>query len=441
MGLHFSRVFLNFMQFSPKGCTGVAPKKQETMASEKISLTKTVIEATPAPSSGRVFLHDKNIPGLAVQITPTGSRSFQLIKKVRGKVVRVTLGRYPAMTVEQAKKAAQRALADMVTGTNPNTVKKKERARGMTLKEVAEDYLATRELKPSTQKDIDRCLSETFADWLKKPMTEITADMVMSRHRKRMDQSKARANTAMRWLRALWNHARARYRDDQGQPILGENPVRVLTERKQWARVQRKQTMIPHHQLAPWWTAVQSIEDTYRRDFFTTLLLTGLRKSEAQGLRWGDVDLVAMTLKFRGTKNHNDHTLPMGRWLFDRFKAMHQARTEGAEFVFASGAEPITDHLCRHARDQVCQAVGIHFTPHDLRRTFATIAESLDISQLTIKRLLNHVTTSEVTGGYIVFTTDRLRDPMQRIEDFILKSAGVLPTASVSSIRIHNETH
>ena len=83
----------------------------------------------------------------------------------------------------------------------------------------------------------------------------------------------------------------------------------------------------------------------------------------------------------------------------------------------------MADHRYRNHLKTIEEAAGIHATPHDLRRTFATVAESLDLSELTLKKLLNHVTTHEVTGGYVVFTPDRLRDPIQRIEDYI---AGVV---------------
>lgn len=58
---------------------------------------------------------------------------------------------------------------------------------------------------------------------------------------------------------------------------------------------------------------------------------------------------------------------------------------------------------------------GIEFTQHDLRRTFITVAESLDISYAALKKLLNHSDGSDVTGGYLQITTDRLREPMERI--------------------------
>ena len=72
---------------------------------------------------------------------------------------------------------------------------------------------------------------------------------------------------------------------------------------------------------------------------------------------------------------------------------------------------------------------------HDLRRTSATIAESLDIPAYALKRLMNHKTQGDVTGGYLVITTERLRIPMERIEDFVLKAAGVMPSADIVALR------
>jgi integrase len=68
---------------------------------------------------------------------------------------------------------------------------------------------------------------------------------------------------------------------------------------------------------------------------------------------------------------------------------------------------------------------GIKFTFHDLRRTFITVAESLDISAYAIKRLVNHKNGSDVTEGYIIANHDRLRAPMQRITDFFKENCKI----------------
>src|SRR5216110_743226 len=74
---------------------------------------------------------------------------------------------------------------------------------------------------------------------------------------------------------------------------------------------------------------------------------------------------------------------------------------------------------------QLVAKSGVPFSPHDLRRTFASIVSRLGdhLSYYTTKRLLNH-RTSDVTQGYIQFDLEQLRSAMQAVEDFVLKHIG-----------------
>ena len=67
--------------------------------------------------------------------------------------------------------------------------------------------------------------------------------------------------------------------------------------------------------------------------------------------------------------------------------------------------------------ESIRTAIGNTFIPHDLRRTFATVAESLDLSWKTVKSLLNHKMDDDVTAGYVISEAERLRSAMQRITD------------------------
>ena len=42
-----------------------------------------------------------------------------------------------------------------------------------------------------------------------------------------------------------------------------------------------------------------------------------------------------------------------------------------------------------------------------------------------LKRLLNHTDNSDVTSGYLVITTERLREPMEKISQYLLQMAGL----------------
>jgi len=55
----------------------------------------------------------------------------------------------------------------------------------------------------------------------------------------------------------------------------------------------------------------------------------------------------------------------------------------------------------------------------------------LDIPAYALKRLLNHANGADVTAGYIVANVERLREPMQKITDFVLKAAGLKDSAEI----------
>lgn len=399
--------------------------------SKTVKLTKESIAALPSPETGRAVYHVAKIPGMQVRVTGAGVKTFCVVRKVAGRVLRVTLGRYPDLTPEQAKKAALSALSSLASGVNPTDTKRTDKAKVITLAEVLTDYLTARKtLKPRTVKDIHAAFREVCPEWLDKPLVKITAGKVEKQHREHAARSKARANVAMRYLRALFNFAAAKYKDSDGEPIIKHNPVKILSEVRAWHRVDRRKTLIKAHELGGWVNAVLDLPEGHR-DYFMVLLLTGLRRNEAMGLTWADVDLTGRTLTIRDPKNHNDHTLPLSDYLLDLFTRRKSCAL--SEFVFTDEGGRRVSNL-RYAQDRIEKASGVKFTPHDLRRTFATIAESIDIPAYALKRLLNHADGADVTAGYLVVTPERLRDPMQRITDYVLKSAGLKPTADVISI-------
>jgi len=171
--------------------------------------------------------------------------------------------------------------------------------------------------------------------------------------------------------------------------------------------------------------AVLALENPLARDYLQLVLLTGLRRSEALGLKWEDVDGIGHTLTVKDTKNHRDHTLPLPDYL----AACLEALPRYGAYVF-EGPRGRLDNL-RYALEEVARLSGVPFRIHDLRRTFATIADSLDIPGYAVKALLNHKGGSDVTEGYIVVSAERLRAPMQKIADYVLRCAGIQESAPV----------
>ena len=414
------------------------------------SFTKRSIDAlAAAPAGTRLYYEDARTPSLRLAVTDRGAKSWVVQRRIGGRVTRITLGRYPDLTPENARKKAEQVVGEIAAGYDPQEQKREARAKRLTLQEAFDEFLKRRQLKPATQASYGYAIKGPLRDWLPRPMMSITKDVVAERHAKLSLTSPGHAASAMRTFRSIWNFAAAGYEDASGESLLGPNPVDRLSKTKAWHRLKRRDTYIREQDLPAWFDAVQALRaepwsSTAKTvgDYLMLLLLTGLRRREGSDLMWEQIDFSARTLRVLDTKNHDDHVLPLSDFLMEllRDRATHR---DGSAHVFpgASPSKPFRDP--KKQLRKVIERSGVDFCLHDLRRTFCTAAESLDLSHYALKRLLNHRMTGDVTAGYIGKNIERLREPMQRITNFFLNAANQPSTSSVitfpSSLRYQHD--
>lgn len=204
---------------------------------QKVKLTKLIVDQVTLPLSGQIFLRDSILNGFALRLTP-GAKSFVLEKRIGGKTKRLTLGRYPEITTEQARVEAQKLLGQIATGTNPIVERQRKKLTGTTLAEAFADFVLSRKgLKPRTLYDYNRLMEVAFPDWKAKSLVSISKDMVSKRHTQLGEtRGEAYANLAMRFLRALFNFSIALYELDDGEPLVRSNPVVRLTQTRSSAK-------------------------------------------------------------------------------------------------------------------------------------------------------------------------------------------------------------
>ena len=405
-----------------------------------MKLTKRSIDSLPLPETGQALYWDEELPGYGLRVTK-GAKTFIVQRRVTGKTVRVTLGKYGPLTPDQARKLAVKNLSELVQGVNVNAERATEKAQGVTLLEAFEAFVQSRRLAPGTLNQYQTAMRLTFADWTGKPVRAITRTMVERRFEEASQRGQAVTNRDFRFLRAVLNFAMEKYSTPDGEPLISSNPCNRLTALRRWHRIERRTRHIEPHQLKAWFAALEhrpedSDQRNAVRDFCAFILLTGCREQEAARLKWADVDLDAAKVRFPDTKNHRTHTLPVGPWLADLLERRQQGRT--SPYVFP--AENQSGHLLNHRKSilTICKDSGVEFRCHDLRRTFASIATvhlERSLSAYTLKRLLNHSSGGDVTAGYVQVGVEDLREPMQQIEDFILKCAGLKESAPVIALR------
>ena len=382
------------------------------------------------------IFRDSELIGFAIRVNST-CKTYIVEKKVLGKTVRSTIGLHGNLTLIQARDIARDKLAQMTQGINPNEMKRKaisdEKAKTdllrskPTLEEAFQNYLLHKELKERTIYDYMMVINQYLEDWKPYKIDAISRTMIQAKHTSLSQRSKAQANMAMRVFRAIYNYSVEHYLDENDKPILdAHNPVKTLNAKNTWNKIRRRKSYINEDQMPDWIKAVFEYQDRGQknetnRDFLLTLVLTGFRREECESLPWSSIDLRYGRITSIDPKNGEPHTLPMGDFLFALMKKRRTQIT--SEWVFPS-AKSKAGHITNisKVRNKINDSCGIHFTFHDLRRTFGSIAENMDYGRYTIKRLLNHKEDDDrdVTSGYIQVSEKKLREAMNAIEDIVL---------------------
>lgn len=281
-----------------------------------LPFTQPRVAALPMPASGRTEWYDETQPGLTVRITSNGIKSFCVFKRLKhGKPVRITLGRFPTLTVDRARTLAAKHVGEMAGGVNPNEEKRAAELLGLTLNQAWSDYQEKRtgKLKPRTLKDYGKMLDRYLDAWLPKPVNSITREMVQRKHGQiTTEHGPHAADDTMRVLRAILNFAIDKHATADGRSILPENPVQRGL-RRDWNRPKRSRTALADHEVPAWWTGLQKLRATHpdTAELFELCFLTGMRPGEAARLRVDKVDLRAKTLEIEDTKNRDPLWLPL----------------------------------------------------------------------------------------------------------------------------------
>lgn len=395
----------------------------------QMKITKAAVDKTPHIEKGQVDYFDTALKGFGVRISAT-AKTYFVMKRVNGRKVRVTIGRHGEITTEQARIEAESHIPNMRKGTNPNKEKQEKRANTVTLQELFEQYLeARKELSPGTVYQYKKWIENYFSDWRDKCVSDITTTMIAKRHAKiGTKNGKAQANNAIRLLRSLFNYGSVIY-----PKLIHQNPIAILSKTRSWYRIERRRSIIKNHDLPAWFKAVTEWENRKARDYLLLVLFTGMRRREAAGLKWSDIDFKEKTFIVPDTKTNKPLELPLSDFLCNLLEQRKKDTYEN-DYVFPGRGKTKRLENVRWFNLQIKAKTGIQFTTHDLRRVFETTAEACDIPYYSLKALINHSTGKDTTGGYIIITPERLRKPMQKVTDAILKAANGKETGKIIPI-------
>lgn len=352
--------------------------------------------------------------GLSIEVYPTGGMVWRYRYRLDGKYEKLTLGKYPALTLKNARIKRDEAAQDVAMGQSPakqKQLKKVAAAEATTVLEFTERFF--KEIQAKDRKDnkqvrryFDNDILPHIGD---KPMKDVTTEDVRSIiWRKKEHGFDAAAGQIRGLLKKLCDYAVT-------CGLLNFNPVLALPMRHVHKAESRDRALEPA-EIKVFINAVYA--SNIRRQFklgLHLILLTMVRKSELLLARWEHVDFdnSEWHIPAENSKTGKPHIVYLSKQAIALFKEL-QALAGGSELVMpgrGSLTKPFAHNAINSALKKSLQGQDVPaFTVHDLRRTASTRLHENGWASDVVEKALNH-TIGGVRGVY-----NRAEYASQRIE-------------------------
>jgi integrase len=391
-------------------------------------LTISQIERAAPPPKGRIVLWDGKLPGFGCRVFPSGRRSFILRYRLPGsrQKLTATLGTYGLVTLPQARKRAEEMLATVKLGGDPQAERRAREAAGpmLTVRELVQRYVAAlkggmvktgrsngRPPVPAYVADTVVHLDRFAARYGRQPADQITRSEVVSLLNEHADRPSVhrRMHGA---ISRIYTWARG------AELVIGKPAEDIVT-----ARAPARERVLSLAELAAIWQAAEMLEPLYR-DLVQVMILTGQRRNEVAGMRWGEIELVRelWTLPGGRTKARRQHVIPLPATAV----ALLEARRKAAQSVHADDLVlPTTSRDGRTLvpisgwnwlkRELDSRLDLQHWRMHDFRRSLVTLLAEQGVDIAVLDSLLNHAASGTRGGIVAVYQKATLIEPMREL--------------------------
>lgn len=409
------------------------------MAADKKALSDVFIRKV-APTDRRQEIPDGGAPGLYLVVQTSGAKSWAVRYSRAGKVQKSTLGRYPAMTLAEARKQAAALSVAVDGGADPQAEKKaakadakREAVAAQTVNMVADEFLT---------RHVDEKAGKRWSDETRRILDHDIRPAI---------GAKAVSEVGRADINAMLDAVA-----DRGAPIAANRALAVARKLFRWARSRdyvdrdptegvakpgdetKRERVLNDGELAAVWRAADGLGYPFG-PIVRLLILTGGRRDEVGAMTWTEVDVNARTwtLPAERAKNGQAHEIPLSDSavaILESLPRVEPKRDEktgkpGPAYVFTvTGRTPVSGWsrskttldaaITNAARKEDPDATPMpDWRVHDMRRTVATGLARIGVALPVVERILNHVSGSfgGVQGVYQKFAfADEKRDALDR---------------------------
>ena len=391
-------------------------------------LTARIVESMAA-SGKRTQIFDTEQRGLCLRISESGEKSFSVCYKHTGRMKRLTLGKFPELSLADARSRAREALNKVANGVDPQQHKKIERLAD-TFDELVDTFLEKYADKKRSGREDRRILKKYLVPELRHVRAK---DVMRAQIRVILDaiakDAPIMANRVLASVRKMYNWA-------IGQDLVEHNPCFKLPAP---SKERRRDRVLSSDELKKVWIAFDNDKSSVISDAFKMRLLTAQRGGEVSTMCWGDIDLNARwwTIPVERSKNKLPHRVWLSTPAMSILKRRKEADGE-SPWVFPGRrkGQPIVE--TKRVLESIRTASGVkEWRGHDLRRTAASNMTGMGIPCFIVGRVLNHA-ESGVTAVYDRHSYDaEKKDALDKWAAKLMRVVSELKAVGKSESRRH----
>ena len=401
---------------------------------------EALISSVRAGQLGQSELADDREPGLRIRVGDRTATWFLMVRLGNGKRTRIKLGGYPALGLSAARELARAKRFETVGGADPNAIKRETKRQAVRKREIERklgDVLDQYERQKLSQlrhggqarRAIDGN-SGLLRAFVSKSINEIERGDIVAAVRAHAERAPIAANRTLAFTKAFFNWC-------VDQEIVAANPAATIKRPTKERTRDRYHTL---NELIEIWIAMGDLGYPFEH-LFRLLVVIPMRREELAGMpvseldfTSGDPELAMWTLPAARTKRANSLRVPLSplarTLIVDAIAAPD--RPKNSPFVFSmtgdtsvSGyakAKRRLDRIIHENRIEKAEAEGVplvamaHWTIHDLRTTFSTLAcELMGADIAVVDRILNHVATATTSKIMRVYNKSEMFEPRKRV--------------------------
>ena len=368
---------------------------------------RQIKNAKPTETGKKTKLFDGG--GLYLEITPAGGKVFRLKYRIDGKEKTFTIGKYPTVSLVEARQAAENARRLLVSGQDPSEAKQQEKRERQaaalnTFESIARRWHADNlhrwkenhaaRVISDFEKDVFPAIGEIQITEISVSDVKAVISAIIARG------ATVTAEKVRQWIGAVYQYAAM-------LEITDRNPAAVLRGHFEQAQTDHRPAL-PREELTEFFRRLILAEiEPQNRIALILNMLTFLRSTELRGGQWNEIDfdaamwtVPAQRMKHEKTAPKPPHAVPLADWTLELLAELKEL-TGNTPFLFPSRTK--TDGFISDATiSRIIARMGYkgRVTPHGFRSLASSVLNEQGFNPDAIERQLAHIENNKIRAAY-----------------------------------------